>query len=315
LSYGIVSGLARRIEGSDGSLRNMVQITAPINPGDAGGAVLDLRGRLVGLVHSTYGRAPSIESLRSMLAEGRQWIGWGIPESQMSAEGINFAMPMNDVKPIADELIKAGAVTRGWIGIRVGNAYDEAHAVKGALVVDVVPDAPAARAGIQADDIIMAVNGEAVKDVDKLVDLIARTEAGKNLQVTVSRDGRELTVPVTVAKQPPTQEAYRSLLKEVSPLLGHGTHLGVLVQDLTPEMTDYLKAPAGALVVNVLHGSAAARSGIRSQDVITAMDGAPINSAVDLRKAVSRHKSGDKIMLEVYRDGARTSVEIALTQR
>jgi S1-C subfamily serine protease len=161
----------------------------------------------------------------------------------------------------------------------------------------------------------MAVNGEAVKDVDKLVDLIARTEAGKNLQVTVSRDGRELTVPVTVAKQPPTQEAYRSLLKEVSPLLGHGTHLGVLVQDLTPEMTDYLKAPAGALVVNVLHGSAAARSGIRSQDVITAMDGAPINSAVDLRKAVSRHKSGDKIMLEVYRDGARTSVEIALTQR
>jgi S1-C subfamily serine protease len=318
MSYGIVSGLGRKIEGNDGLLRNMMQITAPINPGDAGGAVMDLRGRLVGIVYSTFGRAPSIESLRSLLSEDRQWIGLAAPESPMSAEGINFAEPITEVKPIADELIKSGTVTRGWLGLRVedlSNIAETAGPKEGVRVAAVFPETPAEKAGVQVDDQVLAVNGKPVKNVDPLLDTIGHSAIGSVLQLTLLRDGRELSLGVEVAKQPQTEEAYRSLLREVSPLWRPGVQLGVLVQDLPPDLAEHLKVPQGALVVSVLRGSAAERSGILSRDVITALDGAPVTGAGELRRAVSKRKSGDTLEVELYRDGVKKSVNVKLITR
>ena len=309
MSCGIVSGLQRRIQGNDGALKGMIQITAPINPGDAGGAVLDLRGRLVGLVHSTYGRAPSLESLMYMAGEGRQMIGGGAPESPMSAEGINFVTPIAEARSAADEIIKTGAVTRGWVAMRIEGLAD------GVRVAAVLPDGPADKAGIQPNDRVVAVNDRPVKDVDDVVDLISHSVIGSQVQIKLLRDDREVSVGVTVAKQPQTDEAYRSLLREVSPLLGQGGRLGVLVQDLPPDMAEYLKAPAtGALVVTVAAGSPAERSGIHGHDVIVSLDGQAIGSAADLRRAVSRSKPDRTVRLELYRDGAKTSVDVRLSQ-
>jgi serine protease Do len=309
MSYGMVSGLNRRIQGNDGALKGIIQITAPINPGDAGGAVLDLRGRLVGLVHSTFGRAPSLESLMYMTGEGRQMIGWGAPESPMSAEGINFAMPIGEVKPMADEIIKSGAVTRGWVGMRIEGVAG------GVRVSDVLPESPAEKAGIQAGDRLVAVNGQAVKDVDDVVDLISHSAIGSPLQIGVDRGGRNLTLSVAVAQQPRTEEAYESLLKDMSPLMGHGGRLGVLVQDLTPEMAEYLKAPAaGALVVSVAARSPAERSGFRSHDVVVSVDGRTVQSAGELRRAMATCKADSPVRVELYRDGAKMSIDVRLGQ-
>ena len=309
MSYGIVSGLRRKIEGNAGPIQNMMQITAPINPGDAGGAVMDLRGRLVGVVYSTFGRAPSIESLRSLLAEGREWVGLAAPESPMSAEGINFAEPVNEVKPVADELIKSGTVTRGWLGLSV---EDQAG---GVCVSAVFPGTPAAKAGVQEDDLVAAVNGKPVKDVDQLLDVVSHAPIGSVLQLTLKRDGQQVSVGVAVAQEPKTDEAYRSLLREVSPLWRHGVQLGVLVQDLPPEMAEELKVPGGAMVVSVLPGSAAERGGIRARDVITALGGQAVHGAGDLRRAVAKSKSGATMAVELYRDGERESVNVELVTR
>ncbi len=316
-SYGIVSGLGRKIEEPEGLLKNMIQMTAPINPGDAGGAVVNLEGRLIGLVHSTFGRAPSLESIRAMLAEGRQWIGWGRSESPFSADGINFAIPIADAKPLAEEIIATGRVTRGWLGMRIEDVRPQpgeaaAKAPGGVRVALVLAGSPAAAAGLRVDDRVLALNGRAVKNVEEFVETISRSAVGSQAQLSIIRDNKELAMSAVVGKQPETEEAYRRLLKDVSPLLGQGGQLGVLVQEVSPQMAEYLQAPHGVLVMSVVRGSAAERSGIRNRDVIAMVEGAPVRSIADLRHVVSQH--ADALKVEVYRNGEKLPLEVKLKQ-
>jgi S1-C subfamily serine protease len=205
LTVGVISALGRVIESPDGRfIGEAIQTDAAINPGNSGGPLLDLRGRVIG-VNSQI-----------------------ISPSQASA-GIGFAVSANTVRRVIPQLIAQGRYPHPWLGVSIvpfdppgarilREAGMEVPAEQGLLVVEVVPGSSAAQAGIRGSDravrignariplggdIITALNGEPIADFQELtVYLETKTQVGDSVEVTLIRDGREMTVTVTLAERP-----------------------------------------------------------------------------------------------------------------
>ena len=175
VTAGIVSAKGRVI--GAGPYDNFIQTDASINPGNSGGPLLNLQGEVVGIN-------------TAIVAQG---------------QGIGFAIPVNTVKPMIPELETKGKVTRGFLGVNI-QAITPALAKslslpdqKGALVADVNPDTPAARAGIQRGDVIVAFNGKEVPDSQSLPAMVAAIPVDQEATVTVKRQGQTLQLPVKIA--------------------------------------------------------------------------------------------------------------------
>jgi S1-C subfamily serine protease len=176
---GIVSAVGRTVsEGNGATLPNTIQTSAAINPGNSGGALVDISGRVVGI---------------PTLAPVDQELGG-------AAAGIGFAIPSDSVRNIADQLIATGKVTnsgRAYLGVRLGDAQN------GALVGDVTPRTPAARAGIKAGDVIVSVAGKATPSVNDLSLVLATLKPGQTVKVVVvDADGNRTTLDVKLGQYP-----------------------------------------------------------------------------------------------------------------
>jgi len=211
---GIVSGLNRTVSARH-ALRGMIQITAPVNPGDSGAALLNSRGELAGLVAATYGRGPSMSSMGHMLRRLYQHQLAGVaegppaqPPTTMGAEGVNFAIPMNIVRKVADQIIEKGEVQRGYLGVNIVHVpLETAEAFglpsrKGAMVHSVLPDSPAKRAGIRPKDVIVSLDGKAVDSPDDLVHEITWRSPEAEVVLRVIREGESIDAKVRLAVQP-----------------------------------------------------------------------------------------------------------------
>jgi putative serine protease PepD len=182
VSEGIVSAVGRNVsEGNGVTLPNVIQTSAAINPGNSGGALVDLSGAVVGI--------PTLAAVDQQLGGG-------------AAPGIGFAIPSNTVKDIAAQLIKNGRVLnshRAYLGVSISpDSF-----VSGALIVAVTPGGPAANAGIVADDVITAVNGQQVQSSDDLSTALAAQQPGSKVTLTVQRvDGSTSQVSVTLGELP-----------------------------------------------------------------------------------------------------------------
>jgi 2-alkenal reductase len=191
---GIVSGLGRDLPGSplrgEPAYSNLIQHDAPINPGNSGGPLFDYGGRVVGV--NTLG-IPEVP-------------GAGIP-----AQGLFFAIPSNTVQRIALQLIENGRVAYPYLGIEAQEITPELAGLydlpvdHGAYVVAVDPAGPAAGAGIQEGDFILALGDVRIDDQTSFTEALFAYRPGDTVNVTVLRDGDELTVPVTLAELPPQQ--------------------------------------------------------------------------------------------------------------
>ena len=183
VTSGVISGIARQLEASDGAgsskvYENAIQTDAAINPGNSGGPLLNLQGQVVGInVATTVG-----------------------------ANNISFAIPVNSVKPILASFLKTGHIVRPYMGVQYQTITKEMATLykvsEGAYVSSVVAGSPADKAGIKQGDIIVSINSVQLDNSGSLVTLVAAKQVGDSIVVTVSRNGKMLNLNVTLAEAP-----------------------------------------------------------------------------------------------------------------
>jgi S1-C subfamily serine protease len=174
LSVGVVSALGRQVESQEGPpLLDMIQTDAPIAPGSSGGALCDADGAVIGITTA-------------------------IAVSDVGAEGLGFATPIDIARDVAEQLITTGKVVHVWLGIEGEDGVNNA----GALVRKVRDDSPAAKAGIKARDIITTVEGHRVTSMAGLVVALRSRKPGQVVKIALSRDGKNVTVDATLVDRP-----------------------------------------------------------------------------------------------------------------
>jgi len=253
VTSGIVSALGRTGINPEG-YENFIQTDAAINPGNSGGALVNLRGELVGINTAIFSRS-----------------GGNM--------GIGFAIPSNMVRSIMDQIIKFGEVKRGQLGVSIvtltpkdRQSFKIGDDVQGAMVSQVLEGSAAAKAGIEAGDIITAVNGEAVKSAAELRSRIGLMRVGEQVEITVLREGKPRRLAAVIREPLPESGDAESL---------HASLAGADLTDATPDT----KVP-GVLVRSVAPQSPAAQTGLRPSDVIIAVDRARVESLAQLKQAV-----------------------------
>ncbi len=280
VTAGIVSAHGRTVDA--GPYDDFLQIDAPINPGNSGGPLFDQSGHVVGIDTAIF--SPTGGSV-----------------------GIGFAIPSNLAARVVAQLRDHGSVERGWLGVQMqpltpalAKAIGRPDAV-GVLVDQVEADSPAARAKLQAGDIITAFNGTTVKAPRDLALAVADLHAGQTAKVDIWRDGAQRTLDVTVGNQPAERTAS----------LDDGAatpRVGLALAPLSPESEQAFGldgSARGAVVARVVPGSQAEASGVQPGDVIVKVGRAAVSSPSDvvaeIRAAEHAHK--DAVPLLVMRDG------------
>ena len=285
VSMGIVSALGRdvggRILGRQG-YEDFIQTDAPINPGNSGGALVDVEGRLVGINQS-------------------------IVSGSGANAGVGFAIPINLARSVMDRLVTDGKVTRGFLGVNIQPVTpDLAKEFKlgddtGALVGDVVPDSPAADAGLKVGDVIIELNGKKVADSRHFRLTVAQTPPKTKVTLKLIRDGNEKTISATLGTLP-DETGVRDDDQRQSSNSKTDALDGVEVADLDSKARQQYNIPArvrGALVTNVESGSAAEEAGLRAGEVIVEINRQPVRSAEEAVE-LSEKVKGDKVLLRVW---------------
>ncbi len=273
VTSGIVSALGRTPRLSREGYEDFIQTDASINPGNSGGALVNLRGELVGI--------------NSAILSGG---GGNI--------GIGFAIPVNMVKNVMDQLIKFGKVQRGMLGVRMDTltpdllkAVGAPPDTQGALVLQVTEGSAAEKAGIKSNDIITSVNSETVKGGPELRRAIGMMRIGDKVDIGLLRDGKPRKVTAVIAEPAETEVASAADI-----------HQGLDGAQLADGENG-----AGVVVRGVEGGSAAAQSGLRANDVIIGVNRARVTSVKQLQEAAS---GNDLIVLNVRRGNATLLIPI-----
>ncbi len=248
VTAGILSARGRDLHA--GPFDDFLQIDASINQGNSGGPTFAMNGEVIG-------------------------INTAIASPNGGSVGIGFAVPSNIAKPVIAALREHGEVSRGWLGVQIQNVTPEiADAVglgepKGAIVSDVLPDSPAAKAGIRRGDIITAFDGKPIAELRDLPRLVAAAPIGGKAGVTVWRDHAEQTVSVEIAKL--RDEVAANDKTQAEPGVQPVESLGLTLAGLTPDLRQQLGIPDnidGVVVMAVEDRSPAAEQGMRPGDVI-----------------------------------------------
>jgi serine protease Do len=293
VTAGIVSAIGRVID--MGPYDNFIQTDASINPGNSGGPLFNMRGEVVGIN-------------TAIVAAG---------------QGIGFATPSNLAKEVLLDLYSKGSVTRGWLGVGIQElshdlsqafGLDEPH---GALVSEVLPDSPAAKAGIRRGDIIVGFDGERIPDASKLPHMVAVKKPGSSVEVEILRDGKRLTIPIVLGEMAVEEEGTEA----TAPLHPSDVEeaLGLQVQDITPDVARALRLEdtTGVVVSGVEPDSPAAEAGIRRGDVIREVAQQPVKDEASYQEVMQRaltSRAADKpVLLLLERRGS--GIYAALTPR
>ncbi|HXH09705.1 MAG TPA: DegQ family serine endoprotease [Alphaproteobacteria bacterium] len=284
VTAGIVSAKGRII--GAGPYDDFIQTDASINPGNSGGPLFNMNGQVVGIN-------------TAIVATG---------------QGIGFAIPINMAKDLLGQLREKGRVVRGWLGVQVQRVTPELaksfglDRERGALVADVMPDTPAARAGIERGDIIVEFNGRKIEEMTDLPRVVANTPPGTEVPVKLLRKGQERVVQVTIAEMQEERMAAAGGTLEES--------LGMTVQELTPEIARSLgvSETKGVVVTNVEDDSPADEAGVRRGDVILEVNQRKIETLKDYRAAIGRMSSADSLLLLIRRGNNVLYVAMKMTQ-
>jgi len=288
VTMGIVSAKGRATGLTDGSFEDFIQTDAPINQGNSGGALVNTRGELVGINSQIL--SPS---------------GGNI--------GIGFAIPATMASNVMGQLVKDGHVRRGQLGVTVqGVTSDLAKSlglteVRGALVSGVNPGSPAAGAGLERGDVIVAFNGHPVNDSNSLRNMVAAAQPHTTATLQVIRNRREQTLTATLAELP----EQRAGAAASSGDRDGGTY-GMTVEPITPDVARQmgLSNTKGLVVDQVSPTSPASEAGIRAGDVIKEVNHKPVQSAAELQNALKGAGNEPALML-LSRQGSDYFVALA----
>jgi len=284
VTMGIVSAKGRRdlrLEGPEG-YEDFIQTDASINPGNSGGALVNTRGELIGIN-------------TAIISNG----GGG-------NQGIGFAVPVNMARTVMEQILKTGKVTRGFLGVSIQEVTpDLAKAfnlpsAEGALVGDVTPDSPGAKAGLQKGDVITALNGQKITDYHDLRLRISQTPPNTPVKLDVYRNGQKQEVTATLSEFPEkAQTAENAPGQGESPVLD-----GVQVENLTSEIAQQLNLPPGThgVVITRVDPNSTAGESLQRGDVVQEVNRKAVNNVEQFRTAI-RGASNQPLLLLVNRGG------------
>ena len=281
VTAGIISATDRK--GLDINAReHFLQTDAAINPGNSGGALVNMNGEVVG-------------------------INTAISTRSGGYDGVGFAIPSNQARLIVEKLLKDGTVHRAYLGVALDDLkprVKQALGIKsGVAVMEVMPNTPASKAGLEPGDIIVQFAGKPVKDRPALQEFVELLEPGKSYPAEILRDGKTVKLDITLEQR--NSDAYaktdpQTASPESQPEL---SKLGFKARTLTPEMADELKMTGtkGVVIVEVTPGSVTAQAGIQSHDVITKVGQTKVETLEAFQKAIDEAKLADGILLQVRR--------------
>ncbi|MXV74834.1 Do family serine endopeptidase, partial [Candidatus Poribacteria bacterium] len=268
-----------------------IQTDAPINQGNSGGALINIRGEVVGINTSIATNGLTMGNI-----------------------GIGFSIPSNLAQQILPQLIENGKVERGWLGISMEPVSAELaeemnlDTPRGVLVKVVGPKSPAQKAGIQVGDVILTFDGQQVRDLDHLRHIVGATRVGKSVEVTVIRENGEAE-RLTVKLGRRTQETLASLSPDEEPPIvvqadeEEGTLAGLQVQELTPEMAErygYASGEKGVIVAQVEPGSNAEKKGIKPGYLIQELEWMPVDDLESYARVAKQLKAQNKRRVLLY---------------
>jgi serine protease Do len=274
VTAGIISAKARQI--GQGPFDDFLQTDAAINPGNSGGPLVNMQGEVVGI--------------NTAIVSG--------------GSGIGFAIPSNMARKIYTELQAKGRVTRGWLGVSIQPLTPElaksfgARDNKGVLLSEVMPDTPAAKAGLQSGDILLEFQGKKMEAPADLQRAVGLTSPGASAKVKVWRDQGEKTLEVKIGEAPDEQREARGPSQR-----GGKSALGLEVRPITPDIARQLnlRTTEGVIVARVEDGSAAEEAGIQPRDVIREINRQKVRSMADFEKATKDTKEGDRLTVLLQR--------------
>ena len=291
VTAGIVSALGRDI-GGQLQLQRFIQTDAAINPGNSGGPLLNIRGEVIG-----------VNTMIATQSGGYQ--------------GIGFALPMNMVARVYNDIIRTGRVTRGSIGIEWSKADDKPELFKalgtssGVLIKNVQKGGPADKAGLKADDIIIVMGGKPVKNGEDLVARVSEAPINSTINVTVDRDGKHMDFGITVMDRsevfkdrPEFAELHQPQAEDPSKTdeprpYKFGIKLHALTDGERSSMS--LDAKGGLLIQSVDEDSFAEDIGLMEKDVILSINRQTVTSVEDVKKIQATLKPGDAVAFHIMR--------------
>jgi serine protease Do len=229
--------------------------------------------------------------------------------------GIGFAIPVNMARSIMDQIRDNGKVTRGRIGAAIQDLTEDLaksfgySGREGALIDDVVPDSPAAKAGLKAGDIVTKYQGKPVKSSSQFRNAVAATAPNSKAEIEIFRDGKKQTLQVQVGLL--SEEEMARAQPDAGDEEANADALGLSVQPLTPEIARQLglkDVPAGVVIAGVEPGSLAARGGLRAGDVVASVGGQDIANVKEFRDAMAKQKASEGVRLTIVREGSKRFV-------
>ena len=278
VTAGIVSAKGRIL---GGDYDDFIQTDASINPGNSGGPLINTRGEVIGINTAIYSRTGA-------------------------NNGIGFAIPIDMARNVMDQLKAHGRVIRGWLGVEIQEVTpDLAQSFglpkpEGALVASADKDGPAGKGGIERGDIVLSFNGHPVDDEHELPALVAQTPINSSVPVEVVRNGKHMTLEVTIGER---KEPEVASAKAETP----GGNWGMQVGDITPELAQqfHLEGTKGVVIQKVAPDSPSAEAGLQPGDVVMEINHDKVATVADfVAKAKAAQANKTPALLLVERGGA-----------
>ena len=278
VSVGVISAIGRNLPSEN--YVPFIQTDVAINPGNSGGPLFNLKGEVIGINSQIYSRTGGFM-------------------------GLSFAIPIDVAMDVVKQLKEKGKVARGWLGILIQDVNRELaesfgmDEPRGAVVLQVVPDSPAEKAGFKVGDVVVEFNGKKIIRSSDLPLAVGRAPIGKKARVGLIREGKRRTLSVVIAELPP-----EDVLAENGPAptrKGKDKRLGLVVEDLTEEQRQRLELGERGIVVREVDKGPAREAGIRRGDIILMINNKDVKNIKQFREIVKSLKKGKSTPVLIQR--------------
>lgn len=290
VTAGIVSAKGRNLPREN--YVPFIQTDVAINPGNSGGPLFNLDGEVVGINSQIYSRTGGFM-------------------------GLSFAIPINMVMSVVDQLKSSGRVARGWLGVLIQDVTRELaesfgmDKPRGALVAKVLPDSPAEKAGFQVGDVVIRFDGKNIVRSSNLPPVVGMTDVGKNVKVEILRNGKKKNLTVNLGELP-DEDATVASAPQSKP--AEDNKLNIVVADLTAEQRKNLEIKENGVLVNNVSSGPARKAGVRRGDVILMINNADVKDTKHFKEIIDKLPEGKSVPLLVQRRGGPVFLALKLSE-
>lgn len=292
VTVGVVSAKGRSGIGVT-DIEDFIQTDAAINPGNSGGPLLNLKGEVIGMNTAIFSRSGGYM-------------------------GIGFAIPINIVKTVVEQLKTKGKVERGWLGVVIQDLTPDLakelglKVTEGVLITEIIPDSPAAKAGLKEKDVIIKVNGKPVRNASELRSQILILKPGTEVELEIIRNGEKKIVKATIEAPKRGILTSKAELQELQDLL---EEFGIIVSDLTPDIAKRFGIPSkirGVVIVEVIPDTPADFAGLYPGMVIEEIFGKKIKNSLEFFEVLKNYKNRKSLLLGIRTERGKFYVTLSL---